>query len=173
MPIHCPTKIESLTTEGFGLFDYSLMGHIFASQNGIGRLADERIYQADVAQRLAAAGMATEIETPITLVHKTFAKELFLDLVVCQRAVYEFKTVSALSSNHVAQLLTYLYVLDLRRGKLVNFRSSLSNGLILVLIALLFARLEEYEIACWDWQEDRGRKIGTECCSVRDVLSGS
>lgn len=124
MPIHCPIRIESLSTEEFGLFDYSVMGHIFASQNEIGRLADERIYQSDVAQRLAAAGMATEIELPITLVHKTFVKELSLDLVVSQRAVYEFKTVSTLSSNHVAQLLTYLYVLDLPRGKLVNFRSS-------------------------------------------------
>ena len=99
------------------------MGHMFASQNGIGRLADERIYQADVAQRLEAAGIASEIETPIKLVHKTFAKELPLDLVVSQRAVYELKTVSALNSNHVAQLLTYLYLLDLPRGKLVNFRS--------------------------------------------------
>ena len=123
MPVYCPLNIKSLSTEEFGSFDYQVMGHIFASQNEIGRLADERIYQADVAQRLEAAGMASEIETPIELVHKTFVKELSLDLVVSQRAVYELKTVSALNSNHVAQLLTYLYLLDLPRGKLVNFRS--------------------------------------------------
>lgn len=123
MPIHCPLKIESLSTEDFGLLDYSVMGHMFASQNEIGRLADERIYQADVAHRLEAAGMATETETPIEVVHQSFVKELSLDLVVSQRAVYELKTVSGLNSNHVAQLLTYLYLLDLPRGKLVSFRS--------------------------------------------------
>ena len=70
------------------------MEHIFASQNGIGRLADERIYKSDVAQRLAAAGINSEIETPIKLIHKTFVKKLWLDLVVSRRAVYELKTVS-------------------------------------------------------------------------------
>ena len=123
MPIHCPLKIERLSTEEFGSLDYSVMGHMFASQNEIGRLADERIYQADISQRLDSSGTASEIETPIELVHKTFIKELSLDLVVSQKGVYELKTVSALNSNHVAQLLTYLYLLDLPRGKLVNFRS--------------------------------------------------
>jgi GxxExxY protein len=123
MPIHCPLNIEKICTEAFGALDYTVMGHMFASQNDIGRLADERIYQADVAQRLDAAGITSEIEAPINLVHKTFFKKLSLDLVVSQKAVNELKTVSALNSNHVAQLLTYLYLLDLPRGKLVNFRS--------------------------------------------------
>ena len=53
----------------------------------------------------------------------TFAKTLSLDFVVSCRGVYELKAVAALTSNHVAQLLTYLYLLDLPRGKLVNFRT--------------------------------------------------
>jgi GxxExxY protein len=99
------------------------MRHMFATQNEIGRLADERVYQVDVAQRLAAAGLPNDVEVAIELTHQTFIKELFLDLVVSCKAIYELKTVSALSSNHLAQLLTYLYLLDLPRGKLVNFRS--------------------------------------------------
>jgi GxxExxY protein len=124
MPIHCPINIDSLSTEEFGKLDYAVMRHMFASQNKIGRLADERVYQADVARRLDAAGLSSEVEVPIKLVHKTFVKELFLDLVMSRKAVYELKTASALNSDHVAQLLTYLYLLDLPRGKLVNFRSS-------------------------------------------------
>lgn len=77
----------------------------------------------DVDQRLGEVDLSSEIETPIELVHKTYTKELFLDLVVSLKAVYELKVVSTLNSNHVAQLLTYLYLLDLPRGKLVNFRS--------------------------------------------------
>ena len=123
MPIHCPIKIESLSTEEFGALDYAVMGQMFAAQNTIGRLADERVYQADVAQRLHSVGIRNDIETPVELVHKTFSKALYLDLVVSQKAVYELKVVSALNSSHVAQLLAYLYLLDLPRGKLVNFRS--------------------------------------------------
>ena len=123
MPIHCPIQIERLSTEEFGALDYRVMGEVFATQNTVGRLADERIYQADVAQRLSAADLANEIETPIELSHKTFAKMLFLDLVVSRKAVYELKAVSTLNSNHVSQMLTYLYLLDLPRGKLVNFRT--------------------------------------------------
>lgn len=123
MPISCPLKIEGLSTGEFGALDYTVMGHMFATQNTIGRLADERVYQADVAQRLHSVGIPNVAETPIELVHKTFTKVLFLDLVVSLKAVYELKVVSALNSSHVAQLLTYLYLLDLPRGKLVNFRS--------------------------------------------------
>jgi GxxExxY protein len=97
---------------------------MFASQNQIGRLADERIYQADVAERLESVSIPSHLEVPVELVHRTFEKTLYLDLVVSQRAVYELKTVSTLTKNHVAQLLTYLYLLDLPRGKLVNFRST-------------------------------------------------
>lgn len=124
MPIHCPLEIQSLSTEEFGSLYYSVMGQIFASQNQIGRLADERIYRADVGTRLHSVGLESQQEVPIELIHKAFLKTLYLDLVVAQKAVYEIKTVSNLTQRHVAQLLTYLYLLDLPRGKLVNFRSS-------------------------------------------------
>ncbi len=123
MPIYCPLNIEGPSTEEFRSLDYSVMRQMFASQNETGRLADEQVYRADVAQRLVATGMPCDEETPIKLAHKTFTKTLFLDLVVSHRGVYELKTVATLNSNHEAQLLTYLYLLDLPRGKLVNFRS--------------------------------------------------
>ncbi|MEZ6100003.1 MAG: GxxExxY protein [Pirellulaceae bacterium] len=124
MPVYCPSQIEPISTDDFRKLDYVVMGHIFASQNEIGRLADERVYQADIAERLRSAGIASEIEVPICVAHKTFTTELSLDLVVECRAVYELKTASALTSSHVAQLLTYQYLLDLPRGKLVNCRSA-------------------------------------------------
>ena len=99
------------------------MAKIFDSQNEMGRLADECVYQADAARRLRSAGMGCDVEVPILLEHKGFSKRLFLDLVVVSKAVYEFKTVAALNARHEAQLLTYLYLLNLPRGKLVNFRS--------------------------------------------------
>ena len=123
MPIYCRLKIEPLSTEDFRSLDYAVAGHMFASQNEMGRLAEEQVYRADAAQRLRSAGLLSNEETPIELTHKTFVKTLFLDLVVSRKGVYELKTVTGLNASHVAQLVTYLYLLDLPRGKLVNFRS--------------------------------------------------
>ncbi len=122
MSIECPIEIGKLTTEEFRELDYVVMRHAFDSQNCLGRLADERIYQADLAQRLLSAGMHVKREIPIRLTHDSFCKSLFLDLVVAEQAVYELKAVRSITDEHVGQLLTYLYLLDLRRGKLINFR---------------------------------------------------
>lgn len=124
MPVNCSINIDRLSTEDFRAFDYTVMGHMFASQNEIGRLADEQVYRSDVAKRLDAAGMQSDQEISVNVAYMTFAKTLSLDLVVSKKALYELKAVATLNSNHVSQLLTYLYLLDLPRGKLVNFRST-------------------------------------------------
>ena len=56
MPIECPIEIAKLLTEEFGKLDYVAMRHVFDSKNCLGRLADERIYQADVSLRLTQCG---------------------------------------------------------------------------------------------------------------------
>ena len=113
-----------MSTDEFREFDYAVMHYIFETQNTLGRLADERVYQAEVARILRKEGYSCSVEVPVKLIHKTFVKDLYLDLVVSRKAVYEFKTVTALSSSHAAQVLTYIYMLDLPHAKLVNFRTS-------------------------------------------------
>lgn len=49
MPVSCELGIAKLSTDEFGELDYRVMRHAFDSQNDLGRLADERIYQADLA----------------------------------------------------------------------------------------------------------------------------
>ena len=122
MPISCPISFDRLSTDQFRAFDYTVMGQMFASQNEIGRLADESVYRSDVARRLGSAGMRSDEEISIEVSYMTFTKTLFLDLVVSKKAIYELKAVSALNSSHISQLMTYLYLLDQPRGKLVNFR---------------------------------------------------
>jgi GxxExxY protein len=123
MPITCGMRIEPLTTESFASLDYRVMSCAYASQNHIGRLADERIYEASLAHQLEKLGLSCRRHVPIHVEHKTFNKTYFLDAVVNSSGVYELKTVSQLTGEHVSQLLTYLYLLDLPRGKLINFRS--------------------------------------------------
>jgi GxxExxY protein len=121
MPVQCTIPIHSVSLDDFRGLDYRVMNYAFECQNAIGGLADELIYQADFAIRLLAAGFRVDREVEVVISHNTFAKSLFLDLVVNQAAVYELKAVKSLNDSHRSQLLTYLNVLDLERGKLVNF----------------------------------------------------
>ena len=123
MPIQCSIPIVTITKKEFQSLDYKVMQHAFDSQNSIGSLADERVYQADLATRLIHAGFHVDREVEISLSHKSFQKSLFLDHVIGQSAVYELKAVKTLSDFHRGQLLTYLYLLNLERGKLINFAS--------------------------------------------------
>ena len=54
MPIECSVEIAKLTTNVLKELDNVVMGHAFDSQNCLGRLADELIYQSDLAHRLSS-----------------------------------------------------------------------------------------------------------------------
>ena len=51
MPIRCIVPIAKLSTDEFRELDYRVMRYAFDSQNELGRLRDERIYQADSSRR--------------------------------------------------------------------------------------------------------------------------
>ena len=58
-----------------------------------------------------------------------------LDLLISDRLVVELKAVERLDSIHVAQVLTYLRVADVRLGLLVNFNVSiLKDGIRRVIL---------------------------------------
>ena len=123
MGVKCDVCYAELSTDELRELDYRVMRHAFDSQNELGRLADERVYQADLVSRLRSAGISARREVSLQLAHQGFCKTLFLDVVVEDRAIYELKTVKAITEAHIGQLLTYLHLLDLCRGKIVNFRA--------------------------------------------------
>ncbi len=130
MPISCPIGLRSLSAEEFEEVDYRVMGHAFACQNELGRLCEEAIYQRDLQARLLADGFRdVQVEVPVTVSHGDFSKVYSLDLVA-DHAVYELKTAARLSSEHQAQLLHYLFLLGVKRGKLLNFRPPKVEGRI-------------------------------------------
>ncbi len=56
------------------------MRHAFDSQNELGRLCDEVIYQNDLAIRLVAADLGpTETQIPVEVTHGSFTKTYRLD----------------------------------------------------------------------------------------------
>jgi len=122
MPFHCPIHFQPLSKDEFGKLDFEVMSHAFACHTALGRLADEQIYKGDFSSRLNQAGFQTQVEVPATASFRTFAKSYSLDLVVNERAVYELKAVPRLVEHHAGQLMNYLLLLGLERGKLINFR---------------------------------------------------
>ena len=113
MPIHCSVEIPVLTLEQFKVGDYRIMGHAFACQNDLGRLCDEGVYETDLAARLRADGFRdVYTQQPVTVTHGDFSKTYYLDLLA-DGALYELKSVSALSGEHQAQLLHYMLLLGL------------------------------------------------------------
>ena len=66
---------------------------------------DEKIYQADLAARLGQARR----EMPVVVSFQSLTKTNELDLVVAERASYELKSVTSLTSGHEAQLLNHCF----------------------------------------------------------------
>jgi GxxExxY protein len=119
----CPIKFRILSPDDFRRLDYQVMSHVFASQNELGRLHDECIYQNDLAARLTASGLGpVQTEVPLTVSWRNFRKNYFLDLVIQDTLLHELKTASAIIGEHKTQLLNYVLLLNLHSAKLINFR---------------------------------------------------
>ena len=102
-----------------------VMFHVFASQNELGCLCDEAVYQNDIALRLEAAGLGPVAkEVPVSVSLRDFTKTYCLDLVVQESFISELKTSITLSKEHDSQLLNYLLLLETPHGKLINLRPS-------------------------------------------------
>jgi len=131
MPIHCPVTIVSLSADEFEKLDYPVMGHAYASQNELGRLCDERAYEADLQARLLADGFSSvQTQVPVTVTYRDFSKTYRLDLLA-DDALYEMKAEATLVGEHDAQLLNYMFLLGIQRGKLLNFRQPKVQGRII------------------------------------------
>lgn len=123
MPIRSTICMRPISQEQFAALDYRVMRCAFDSQNELGRLCDEVIYQNDMAARLQAAGLGpVRRQTPIIVSYADFAKTYWLDLVIHDAAIYELKTEIRLAPAQDAQLLHYLFLQGAFHGKLVNFR---------------------------------------------------
>jgi GxxExxY protein len=122
MPIKCSLPISPLSDIAFAQIDHEVMGCAYASQNALGRLCEERVYENDLAARLRERGLKeVYTQVPIAVTHGPFSKIYRLDLVV-SGMIYELKTVTAWASEHETQAIHYAALLGTDRVKLVNFR---------------------------------------------------
>ncbi len=82
----------------------------------------ERSYLLGLCHELDLRGIAYEYEVPVKIMYK--GKEVGLgrvDMVIAGRLVLELKSVEAILPVHRAQCLTYLRLLKLQLGLVMNF----------------------------------------------------
>jgi len=118
MPITCEHPLTPLNRAVFGKLTYEVFAQVLAIRQELGRFFDERIYKQALARR--RADMALEV--PIRVSHGSFKKVYFLDALLADGGVLEFKAAEAIVERHISQALHYLMLSDLRHGMLINVR---------------------------------------------------
>ena len=90
---------------------------------GLGPGLLESVYEMVLARDLARRGFAVERQKTVAFEYDGmhFADGLRIDLLVNAQVVVEIKSVERLSPVHSKQLLTYLRLMNLPVGLLINF----------------------------------------------------
>ena len=92
----------------------------------------ETVYEAVLAKKIEQKGLKVLRQVPIDFVYDgiVFNEGFRLDLLVENNVIVELKAVEMLAPVHSKQLLTYLRLLKLEVGLLINFNEALlKNGI--------------------------------------------
>ena len=122
MPIHTSAPIKVFGQEEFHAIDRVVTGTAFKVHNEYGRYFDERLYQAELAQRFSALGLDVLREMRMTLTLDDFRKDYYADFLLNGGVIVETKTADSLTRAHKAQVLNYLYMCGLHHATLLNLR---------------------------------------------------
>lgn len=92
----------------------------------------ESVYETVLYRDLQGRGLTVERQLPVSFEYDGmhFREALRVDLLVASRVIVEIKSVETLAPVHPKQLLTYLRLLKLPVGLLINFGAAhLKDGL--------------------------------------------
>jgi GxxExxY protein len=87
----------------------------------------ESVYEAVLARELSRNGFAVtrQLSVPIRFEELQFDEGFRADLVINSLVIVELKSVENLHPVHAKQLLTYLKLMGLKLGLLINFNEAL------------------------------------------------
>lgn len=87
----------------------------------------ENAYQQCLALELSRAGIAFEIEKEVPVHYKGMTVECGyrIDLLIEKELIIELKSVIQVLPIHEAQLLTYMKLINIKKGLLINFNERL------------------------------------------------
>lgn len=95
----------------------------FSLHKGLGPGLLESVYEAVLEQSLARRGLAVERQRPVPISFDGIAVDegFRADLLVEGRLLIELKSVERIAPVHMKQVLTYLRLMNLPLGLLMNF----------------------------------------------------
>ena len=95
----------------------------FKLHNDIGPGLLESAYEAMLAAKLSALGLKVDRQVPIDLVYDgiTMPNAFRIDLLVDDRVVIEIKSTETTVPVHAKQVITYLRLMGLTHGFVMNF----------------------------------------------------
>ncbi|MSU23950.1 MAG: GxxExxY protein [Opitutus sp.] len=119
MPIIRPPLLRCLSQDEFRELAFTVKGIVIDIHREFGRFFDERVYKLELARRVPGV----RLEEPVDVTHLGFAKRYFLDAVVADGGLFEFKAAETFSPRHRAQLIHYLMLCDLEHAMLLATRA--------------------------------------------------
>ena len=104
---------------------YQIRGAIYDVYKALGPGLLESVYEEALAFELQQRGLNVERQKQVPIIYKEniLKTELRLDLLVEGRVIVELKSVEEMKKVFYKQLLTYLRLMNLNVGILVNFNT--------------------------------------------------
>lgn len=102
-----------------------IIGAAYTVLNTLRPGLDEKLYERALQLEMSEVGLRVEAQRQFKVHYRDqLIGTLIPDLIVEGRVVVETKVVADFHDSHVAQVLGYLALADLRTGLLLNFSSS-------------------------------------------------
>jgi GxxExxY protein len=121
MPITCTETLNRIEEPEFRKLDWILMGCAFDAHCSLGNLVREEGYKKELMLRVSQKGLKALCEVPFRVSFNSFCRIFYCDLIIENSIIYECKTTNAFHAKHRNQVLHYLFLANLRFGKLLNF----------------------------------------------------
>ena len=105
---------------------YNIIGAAIAVHNELGPGFLEAIYQEALEYEFKLKNVSAEKEVPLQVFYKDrlLSKFYIADFVCYDKIIIELKSITALHSEHKAQIFNYLKATKFKLGLLINFGTS-------------------------------------------------
>ncbi len=116
------TQIEKIVENDLS---YIIRGCVFDVYNELGPGLLESIYEAALAYELRGKGLNIKTQVGLPVKYKDTQLDLGyrIDILVEDKVIIELKSVETILDVHHKQVLTYLKLMKLKLGLLINFNS--------------------------------------------------
>ena len=102
---------------------YNIIGAAYKVHSALGPGLLESAYETCLAYEIRKSNLTVEVQKPLPVVYEEVKLDAGyrIDLLVEKSVIVELKSVEAINDIHVAQILTYLKLADIKIGLLINF----------------------------------------------------